>query len=171
MFTAQPILSTLAPVNLQELPVERNSKELGSVNPPASSTKSNWSFDGPLTDYDDSFEKLRKVRFAHRESDAVPESISRESLDADTLQAVSWISYSYCWQSPAFCHSPLYFEQPNFERYGQGPNYPWTSTASAASFVCDIVTLPVHIITAPPHSKSCTLGHGRPGDCEPIQRK
>ena len=31
------------------------------------------------------------------------------------------LNYSYFWTSPAFFHKPLYFEQPNLERYG----YDW----------------------------------------------
>jgi hypothetical protein len=165
MFTSQPLLSTLAPVTLQDLP-----KQSGKVQDLGERTRFPR-FDGPITEFDSNFTKLSKIEFAHRHAASLPANISRESIDARTEQTSSWISSSYCWQSPAFCHSPLYFEQPNLERYGQGPAYPWTSTASAAKFACQLITLPASMIINPPCSNSCTLGHNRPGDCAPVQRK
>jgi hypothetical protein len=82
-----------------------------------------------------------------------------------------WEGTGYAWHSPAFCHSPLYFEQPNLERYGQGPCRPWASTVSATRFVGQVTTLPLAVIWSPPWSRSCTLGHHRPGDLAPWQRK
>ncbi|MEQ1825627.1 MAG: hypothetical protein ABL921_06755 [Pirellula sp.] len=82
-----------------------------------------------------------------------------------------WSPAGYCWQSPAFCYSPLYFEQPNLERYGQGKGKPFASTVSAAYFVGQATFLPVAMFVSPPWCKDCTLGHHRPGNCAPFQRK
>jgi len=92
-------------------------------------------------------------------------------MQADDAGNYFWSGTGYCWQSPAFCFSPLYFEQPNYERYGQGKGKPWASTVSAAHFVGQVTTLPIAMFCTPPWTKSCTLGHHRPGDCAPIQRK
>jgi hypothetical protein len=97
---------------------------------------------------------------------------------ADSLRAepreeglVYWNPTGFCWQSPAFCHSPLYFEQVNYERYGQGKGRPWAPALSAAHFVSHVTTLPIAMFCTPPWTKACTLGHHRPGNCAPIQRK
>lgn len=82
-----------------------------------------------------------------------------------------WEGTGYTWHSAAFCHSPLYFEQPNLERYGQGPCHPWATPVSAGRFLGQVTTLPLAVIWSPPWSRSCTLGHHRPGDLAPWQRK
>jgi hypothetical protein len=92
-------------------------------------------------------------------------------LQSPEIGPYPWSAHGYCWESASFCFSPLYFEQPNLERYGQGVGRPFTSASSAVAFVTDITTLPIALICTPPHSKSCTLGHHRPGDCAPYQRK
>lgn len=84
--------------------------------------------------------------------------------------AVEWSSQGYGWHSPAFCHSPLYFEQPNFERYGTRNPYYLAPTLSAAHFFGSAALLPLKAFHQPPWCKSCTLGNRRPGDCNPIQR-
>jgi hypothetical protein len=84
---------------------------------------------------------------------------------------VDWGGKAYFWQSPAFCHKPLYFEQPNLERYGQGPGCPYNSVASASRFAGQVVTLPAAMLFTPPWSCECTLGNHRPGNCAPYQRK
>ena len=82
-----------------------------------------------------------------------------------------WTPSGYCWQSPAFCHSPLYFEQPNLERYGN-TTYPALAPAvSATYFFGQVTLLPFKTLYQTPWSKSCTLGHHRPGDCAPFQRR
>ncbi len=88
----------------------------------------------------------------------------------DEMGAYDWSPNGYCWQSPAFCHSPLYFEQPNLERYGNSHGNLVSPALSASYFFCEVATLPARIIWQPPWSKSCTLGNKRPGDCAPIQR-
>jgi hypothetical protein len=99
-------------------------------------------------------------------------SISQESPEAqpDPRYFNHWPSNGATWQSPAFCYKPLYFEQPNLERYGIGHSCPTNSFLSGARFFADVALLPVHALCQPPHSCECTLGHRRPGDCNPIQR-
>ncbi len=76
-----------------------------------------------------------------------------------------WENLGYWWQSPAFCHKPLYFEQPCLERYGKLPTCTLlTPAASATKFFADFAVLPAKAIHQLPHSKVSTLGNGRPGD-------
>lgn len=89
----------------------------------------------------------------------------------DGYSSLDWSSQGYGWHSPAFCHKPLYFEQPNFERYGTRNPYYLAPTLSAAHFFGTVVLLPVQAVHLPPWCKSCTLGNRRPGDCNPIQQR
>ncbi len=82
-----------------------------------------------------------------------------------------WTPSGYCWQSPAFCYCPLYFEQPNLERYGNSTVSILVPAVSAAYFFGQVTLFPIKSICQKPWSKSCTLGHHRPGDCAPFQRR
>lgn len=119
------------------------------------------------TDVDVLFNDLKTDR-KYFESALVAEPVRMQSPE---IGPYLWNSHAYCWESPSFCYSPLYFEQPNLERYGQGVGRPFASTSSAMKFVADVTTLPIAVVCTPPWSSSCTLGHHRPGDCAPYQRK
>jgi len=75
----------------------------------------------------------------------------------------------YTWAAPAMFHHPLYFEQVNLERYGQGHHHAVQPVLSAAHFFATIPKLPYHVATAPPSEQVYTLGHYRPGDRVPYQ--
>lgn len=73
-------------------------------------------------------------------------------------------STAYTWASPAFAHRPLYFEQPNLERYGLGHCrliQPWTS---GIHFYGSVLLMPLKVCIQHPRESVCTLGHWRPGD-------
>lgn len=99
-----------------------------------------------------------------------PIAATTRSNACGEMGAYDWSPNGYCWQSPAFCHSPLYFEQPNLERYGNKHGDVITPALSASYFFGEVVTFPARVMWQPPWSKSCTLGNKRPGDCAPIQR-
>ena len=80
-----------------------------------------------------------------------------------------WTPTGYCWCTPSFCHKPLYFEQPNMERYGMGPGPILAPVYSSAHFFGSAVLLPAKVAYRPWWTKSCTLGNNRPGDCVPMQ--
>ncbi len=72
------------------------------------------------------------------------------------------------WAAPKFYHKPLYFEEPNLERYGQHVGGPlFQSTVSAAHFFGRIPLLPYMIGKDSPCSCDYTLGRYRPGNCNP----
>jgi hypothetical protein len=81
-----------------------------------------------------------------------------------------WPQTNALWDSPAFCFKPLYFEQTNLERYGIGYPSPTNALVSGSRFFADAALFPIKALRQPPHSCQCTLGHRRPGDCNPIQR-
>ena len=81
-----------------------------------------------------------------------------------------WMPTPYTWISPAFYHYPLYFEQPNLERYGVGRARAVQPLLSAAHFFSSIPLVPYKTLTHHPRERVYTLGQGRPGNCVPVQR-
>ncbi len=91
------------------------------------------------------------------------------SAPLNELGSFEWTPFGYCWCTPSFCHKPLYFEQPNLERYGISPGPILAPVHSSAHFFGSIVMLPAKVVYRPWWTKSCTLGNNRPGDCVPMQ--
>jgi hypothetical protein len=83
----------------------------------------------------------------------------------------AWSPQGYPWISPVFNHKPLYFEQPNLERYGQGSMALIQPILSAAHFFGSIPLVPYKSLTHHPRERVYTLGRGRPGNCVPVQRR
>jgi len=95
------------------------------------------------------------------------------------LAARCWPVLTYQWDATCFCHQPLYFEEINLERYGYQCGDKWCCTtcgqefcclqpaASAAHFFGTIPALPYCLIAEPPCECVYTLGHYRPGSCNP----
>jgi len=81
-----------------------------------------------------------------------------------------WMPTPYTWISPAFYHYPLYFEQPNLERYGVGRARAVQPLLSSAHFFWSIPLIPYKTLTHHPRERVYTLGQGRPGNCLPVQR-
>ncbi len=81
----------------------------------------------------------------------------------------AWAPDTYTWYSPVFSHRPLYFEQPNLERYGMGTRYYLQPFVSSAHFLTSAAIMPYKVLTQHPNEHVYTLGHGRPGNCEPFQ--
>ncbi|MEM9186769.1 MAG: hypothetical protein AAGB00_09770 [Planctomycetota bacterium] len=83
-------------------------------------------------------------------------------------ERVRFATLKYLWNSPAMRHKPLYFEQPNLERYGSGcGNNLLSSAASAGHFLGSTLSLPYQIGAQPPRECVYTLGVYRPGNCNP----
>lgn len=98
-------------------------------------------------------------------NEGVPMSMARSTADSATPAPSGFI-----WESPVLCYKRLYFEQPNFERYGNGYHDLLDPALSATKFLMHAGTLPVAVLMNHPNSCECSLGHARPGDCAPIQR-
>jgi hypothetical protein len=79
-----------------------------------------------------------------------------------------WHPSEFWWESPAFCHRPLYFEEVNLERYGYtcGVAQPMVS---AAHFFGTIPAMPYLLAAENPCDCVYTLGHYLPGSCAPYQ--
>lgn len=82
-----------------------------------------------------------------------------------------WMGLRFCWDAPAFCHQPLYFEEVNLERYGYGPRYVRVlqPVLSGAHFFATVPALPYKMAADPPWDCAYTLGHYRPGSPAPYR--
>lgn len=81
-----------------------------------------------------------------------------------------WPPALYTWVSPVFHHNPLYFEQPNLERYGIGRARVVQPLLSSVHFFGSIPLVPYKTLTHHPRERVYSLGQARPGDCVPLQR-
>jgi hypothetical protein len=72
------------------------------------------------------------------------------------------------WTSPNMLHRPLYFEEPNLERYGIHRR--WQPVVSGTHFVLNVATLPYQIGAQCPDCCEYSLGRFRPGNCTPAYR-
>jgi hypothetical protein len=85
-----------------------------------------------------------------------------------------WPLDCYHWCPTCLCYQPLYFEEPNLERYGYGCGC-YTcccstciqSAASAAHFFGTVPSLPYMMAANCPCECNYALGDYRPGDCVP----
>ena len=81
---------------------------------------------------------------------------------------------AFHWAAPAVFSRPLYFEQPNLERYGHYPalckaDVLTPSAVSAAHFFATVPVLPYQLGAEPPDECNYVLGSYRPGSCNPHQ--
>jgi len=97
------------------------------------------------------------------------QSVRTRDLDSPSQSPYTWECYTYI--SPVFYHKPLYFEQPNLERYGQGTYRCLQPAASSIHFFGTIPLLPYKILTQHPCEKHYTLGNQRPGNCNAVQKR
>lgn len=77
-----------------------------------------------------------------------------------------WYPMVAMWEAPAFYHRPLYFEEVNLERYGHTHQH-LQPVYSAAHFFANTLALPYKMGAYHPCERIYTLGHYRPGDCNP----
>jgi hypothetical protein len=88
----------------------------------------------------------------------------------DDAECRNWMEFSYFWMASGFCSGPLYFEEPNLERYG----YQFAClqpAVSAAHFFATIPVLPYKMVVHPPCECIYSLGYYRPGSCAPLQHE
>lgn len=96
---------------------------------------------------------------------------SARTRDLDSPAQTPYTFETYTYISPVFYHKPLYFEQPNLERYGQGTYRFLQPAASSIHFFGTIPLLPYKALTQHPCEKHYTLGNQRPGNCNPVQKR
>ncbi|GAA4427562.1 hypothetical protein [Bremerella cremea] len=77
-----------------------------------------------------------------------------------------WYPMVAMWEAPGLYHRPLYFEEVNLERYGN-QHIHLQPVYSTAHFFANTLTLPYKMGAYHPCERIYTLGHYRPGDCNP----
>lgn len=104
-----------------------------------------------------------------------PENIAAKIFSQEPLEDYAygyhhdWYPMIAAWEAPAFYHQPLYFEEVNLERYGNKHRH-LQPVYSAAHFFANTLALPYKMGVNPPCERVYTLGHYRPGDCNPHDR-
>lgn len=73
----------------------------------------------------------------------------------------------YAWEAPNLYHNPLYFEDPQLERYGHTYNEVFQPFVSVGKFGVQLVGLPYQMTIDPVCKRKYTLGWYRPGECAP----
>lgn len=91
-----------------------------------------------------------------------------------TCVAPRFYSRDVVWAAPAVFHRPLYFEQPNVERYGHHVSCGLggdclQSAICAAHFFATVPLLPCRVGSQPCMDHEYVLGCYRPGSCNPHQ--
>ena len=92
-----------------------------------------------------------------------------EMADYRFSNGISWVNKYSTWASPNARSYPLYFEQINMERYGNQPKR-FATALSAAHFFGTIPLVPYKMGNHLPRECRYTLGHFRPGSCNPSYR-
>lgn len=126
-------------------------------------------YTGPMKEATSLFANLEIKNDYRQVAQATAEPVRSSRLEDGTLSF--WTLHPFTWASPSFYHRPLYFEQVNLERYGKGPRCCLQPTYSSLHFFGSIAVLPYKLMTQHPHERAFTLGHHRPGDCVPYQRR
>lgn len=127
------------------------------------------SYTGPMKEATKLFSNLKIKNDFRLEAQQLAEP-ARTSHSAEGALTY-WAQQPFTWAAPSFFHRPLYFEQVNLERYGMGPRCCLQPTYSSLHFFGSIAILPYKWVTQHPQEKYYTLGHHRPGNCAPYQRK
>jgi len=79
----------------------------------------------------------------------------------------SWVSTTMTWKASNLCHTPLYFEDVNLERYGHTHGPVVEPFVQSAHFFGNVIVLPYKMGVHSPHECIYALGYYRPGSCAP----
>ena len=85
----------------------------------------------------------------------------------EPFQGRAWDGTTFTWKASGVCHKPLYFEEPQLERYGHSLGPIKQPLVSGAHFFLNVAALPYKMGIHPPHECQYPLGYYRPGSCAP----
>ncbi|MDO4550682.1 MAG: hypothetical protein Q4C96_05470 [Planctomycetia bacterium] len=91
------------------------------------------------------------------------------SSEHDQFPVRQFAGTQFTWTAPNVCHNPLYFEQPDLERYGHSAGPILQPILSGAQFILTIPALPSLVAMNPVNECQYPLGHYRPGSCAPYK--
>ena len=79
----------------------------------------------------------------------------------------NWTKTTMTWKASNLCHTPLYFEDVNLERYGHTRGPILEPIVQSAHFFANIAVLPYKMGVHSPTECQYALGYYRPGNCAP----
>jgi len=88
-------------------------------------------------------------------------------IDTVSFQTRAWAPTTFNWKASGLCHKPLYFEDPQLERYGHSWGPYLQPVMSGAHFFLNVPILPYKMGLYPPGECMYSLGYYRPGNCAP----
>ncbi len=94
--------------------------------------------------------------------------LPKECLIAqDAYVPRNWTSMTMTYKASNLCHTPLYFEDVNLERYGHTHGPVLEPIVQTAHFFGNIAVLPYKMGVHAPNECTYSLGYYRPGNCAP----
>lgn len=99
-----------------------------------------------------------------------PEEVALNSPEFQlSFPTRSFPALDYRWEATNVWHYPLYFEDPELERYGHSRPFFIQPVFSAARFGTQFLLFPYRASLLPPWKRDYELGHYRPGRCVPYR--
>jgi hypothetical protein len=89
------------------------------------------------------------------------------ALSDGTLEPRQFTETTMTFKASGSCHKPLYFEEPQLERYGHEWGPVVQPVISTANFVKNVAFLPYKMGIHPVNECQYPLGYYRPGECAP----
>ena len=89
------------------------------------------------------------------------------ALGDGTLEPRRFTETTMTFKASGSCHKPLYFEEPQLERYGHEWGPVVQPVISTANFVKNVAVLPYKMGIHPMNECQYPLGYYRPGECAP----
>jgi hypothetical protein len=96
-----------------------------------------------------------------------PECPKEVLLSNETFQPRVFPASTYTWQASNVFYQPLYFEDPDLERYGHAWPFFIQPVVSSLRFTVQSIGLPYQMVIDPCCCRVYPLGFYRPGECAP----
>lgn len=89
------------------------------------------------------------------------------ALSDGTIEPRQFVPTTMTFKASGSCHKPLYFEEPQLERYGHEWGPVVQPVISTANFVKNVAILPYKMGIHPMNECQYPVGYYRPGECAP----
>jgi hypothetical protein len=96
-----------------------------------------------------------------------PECPREIQLSNDPFVPRTFPASTYTWQASNIFYQPLYFEDPDLERYGHAWPFFIQPIVSSVRFTTQAVGIPYQMVIDPCCCRVYPLGYYRPGECAP----
>ncbi|HET6325301.1 MAG TPA: hypothetical protein VFG04_11550 [Planctomycetaceae bacterium] len=96
-----------------------------------------------------------------------PECPKEIQLSSGPFEPRVFPASTYTWQASNIFYQPLYFEDPDLERYGHAYPFFIQPIVSSLRFTTQAIGLPYQMTIDPPCCRVYPLGFYRPGECAP----